>query len=393
MDAPAETAPAPEQDTIAEYTEERAQIRHEMDGAKLLIKQTEQELTRLGDKKQEVADEVAAIEERLQHHTRDEIREIYLRSNETEMRVFMIKEELDKLKAKLKTTERYEAFLTRAIETLSTLPSPEQTQAAMDSDFFGVLTSGTLPPFLRDMAQRIATGDLPPKDTSAPPAGGIAPSLGQAASTRAVQAQEEVRARVAQQLHTTIMQGLVNLALATEICEKLVRTDPAASLDELSHLKDLINATVQQASKTMLALRPLALEGQGLTATIQRFATTLAGEKGIPLTFSAPHAERKLAPDASVAVFRVAQEALENAVRHSEATEVRVTVAFVPNGLSVTVEDDGVGVDVEQAMARAVQHQSAGIMGMLERAEMLGGWLRFESNPGKGTSVELYAPL
>jgi signal transduction histidine kinase len=48
---------------------------------------------------------------------------------------------------------------------------------------------------------------------------------------------------------------------------------------------------------------------------------------------------------------------------------------------------------VEQAMARAVQHQSAGIMGMLERAEMLGGWLRFESNPGKGTSVELYAPL
>ncbi|HKV85586.1 MAG TPA: ATP-binding protein, partial [Ktedonobacterales bacterium] len=135
------------------------------------------------------------------------------------------------------------------------------------------------------------------------------------------------------------------------------------------------------------------LEGQGLTATIQRFATTLAGEKGLPLTFSAPHAERKLAPDASVAVFRVAQEALENAVRHSQATEVRVTVAFVPNGLSVTVEDDGVGVDVEQAMARAVQHQTAGIMGMLERAEMLGGWLRFESKLGKGTSVELYAPL
>lgn len=382
-----------ESDQLAEYTQEREQMRREVENVKLLIRQSEQELTRLNDKKAEAAAEVATIEGRLQHHSREEIRQAYLRSNEIEMRVFMLREEADKLKDKLKTLERYESFLSRAIETLATLPDPAQMSFDPQGNFLGVLTSGTLPPFLRDMAQRIATGDLPQRDTSAPPVGGMPPSLGKAASTRVVQAQEEVRAQVAQQLHTTVMQGLVNLALATEICEKLVRTDPEASFEELEHLKELINATLQQTTKTMMSLRPLSLEGQGLTATIQRFATNVTAEKGIPLSFSAPHAERKLAPDASVAVFRVAQEALENAVRHSQASEIRVTVAFVPNGLSVTVEDDGVGVNVEQAMTRAVQHQTTGIMGMLERAEMLGGWLRFESKPGNGATVELYAPL
>jgi signal transduction histidine kinase len=70
-----------------------------------------------------------------------------------------------------------------------------------------------------------------------------------------------------------------------------------------------------------------------------------------------------------------------------------VTVAFLPNRLSFTVADDGVGVDVEQAMARAVQRQTTGIMGMPECAEMLGGWLRFESKRSFGTTIELYAPL
>lgn len=386
--------PPAKSDPLAEYTEEREQVRREIESVKMLIKQSEQELTRTNDKKAEAAAEVASIEERLQHHSREEIREVYLQANEIEMRVFMLREETEKLKDKLKISERYEQFLTRALAALSALPDPSQGSAFQpQGDFFGVLTSGTLPPFLRDLAQRIATGDLPQADTSVPPAGGMPPGLGQAASTRVVQAQEEVRAKVAQQLHTTVMQGLVNLALATEICEKLVTTDPVASLEELEHLKELINATVQQTTRTMMSLRPLALEGQGLTATVQRFATTITSEKGIPLSFSAPHAERKLAPDAAVAVFRVAQEALENAVRHSHATNIEVTVAFLPNGLSLSVVDDGVGVDVEQAMTQAVQHQTTGILGMLERAEMLGGWLRFESKPGNGTTVELYAPL
>jgi signal transduction histidine kinase len=92
-----------------------------------------------------------------------------------------------------------------------------------------------------------------------------------------------------------------------------------------------------------------------------------------------------------VPIFRVAQEALANAIQHGRATQVRVTFAQPPEGVVLVVEDNGTGFDVEQALAKAAAHETVGIASMQERAEMLGGWLRIESARGHGTRVELSA--
>lgn len=367
-------------------------VNRELDELRLLIKQSSKELEKLNQRKVLTAATVREIEEHMELHSRQDIRAAYLAASEAEMRAFMISEQREQMETKLRVYERYGTFLSRTIITLSELPEPGAFPYADDNAAWNLPTAGPA----------LAVTGAPawyPEHFSAPSAGAIAPldaplpGHDLATIIRVIDAQESVRQRVAQRLHDGPTQSLANVVLAAEICEKLVQSDPRRALGELSNLKGLVNATLQETRKFIFELRPMTLDDLGLAATLRRYTTDIAAKYRIQAQVTAPYAEQPLPKDVEVPVFRVAQEAVMNAVEHSRATVIQVTLAVSLEGLMLVVDDNGTGFDVEEALARAMARQSTGIPNMQDRAELLGGWLRIESMRGRGSRVELAIPL
>lgn len=431
-------------DLLASARQESEQVSSEVREMRLVLRQSQQELTKLNSKKAESAAQIEEMEAQLQMYPRDQIRDTYIASSEAEMRVFMMSEQVDAIKSKLAAFERYERFLRRTVELLegmppgagaalpaantpaplapaapapatpvvvatpeATVPAPEppqpeppqpeqRPQSAVRFDLhYGEGVPVEAPNYDLELVETRMLTPEPAAQAASRLTGSLEErqALQQAATVRVIQAEERVRGRVAQHLHERVLQPLVNMALGSEICVRVVDSDPPAAKAELGHLCDVLQSTLREATETMLELRPIYARGEGVVATIRRYATTLAEESGAAVEVAVPYGERELPPDVALAVFRVAQEALRNAVRHGQARHIEVVLSFVTDGLMVVIEDDGTGFDVDETLMRAANRETSGIMGMLERAEMLGGMLRVNSTPGEGTRVELGAPL
>jgi two-component system, NarL family, sensor histidine kinase DegS len=380
----------------------RIEIEHvlrELDELRVLIKQSSKELEKLNQRKVLTASKVREMEEHLEHHARNEIRTTYLEANEAEMRAFMISEQRDQMEAKLRVFERYAQFLNRALDTLPALAATQ----ALGSSQHGGWPAGASPGW--ESANPLAAPPLAQQDWQlgpvpmpALPAGeGVMAGLQSEAITvaRVIEAQESVRQRLAMRLHDGPTQSLANVMLTAEICEKLFDSEPAHAKSELANLKGMVNTALQETRKFIFELRPMTLDDLGLIATLKRYATDIAVRYQVQVPVTAPGGERRLPQEVEVPVFRVAQEAITNAVEHSRATVIRVSVTLPSHGLVLAVEDNGSGFDVEPELARARTHarMTNGIASMQERAELLGGWLRIESTAGRGTRVELSVPL
>jgi two-component system, NarL family, sensor histidine kinase DegS len=359
-------------DLLAASKAEYEQVNRELDEIRMLIKQSSAELEKLNQRKVLAAAKTREMEERIETFSRQEIRASYLASSEAEMRAFMMGEQREQLVAKEKAFERYLAFLRRTIDLLSALP------------------------------REGAPGGWGPNSPTWGPAPGQLPETAASGRNsavelaRVIQAQEDVRQRVAQRLHDGSAQALANVVLTAEICEKLVQSDRLPDRQraqaELGNLRGQVNAALQDTRKFIFELRPMTLDDLGLVPTLRRYCTDVGAKYQVQIQLVAPQGEQRLPKDWEVSLFRVAQEAVANAVQHGRATQMRVTIAVPPDGVLLTVEDNGSGFDVEQALVKAKAHETLGIASMQERAEMLGGWLRIESSRGRGTRVELAAP-
>ena len=195
-------------------------------------------------------------------------------------------------------------------------------------------------------------------------------------------AQEEERGRIARDLHDQIGQALTALLLGLE--RQLERPDAAA----IAGLRELTAATLADVRRIALDLRPAVLDELGLAAALERFARDLEARYGLTVSVLVDLPSR-LPRTTETVLYRVAQEALTNVVRHARAREAAVVATAVGGSLQLVVEDDGVGFDVE-ALAPA---QQIGLLGMRERLELLGGTLRIESSPGSGCGVHARLPL
>jgi two-component system sensor histidine kinase DegS len=304
----------------------------------------------------ESAAHVREMEEHMETFSRQEIRARYLESARAEMRAFMLVQERERLQDKEQAFARHQESLRHAVEVLSTLPLGAPGAPA-------------------PLVERVAgTPDRP------------------AALGRSIQAEEDVRQRVARHLHDGPAQALANVVLTAEVCEKLVQSDPARARSELGTLKGHVGTALQDIRKFIFELRPMTLDDLGLVPTLRRYIGDLGARYRIQIVLAVPNGERRLAPPAELALFRIGQEAISNAVEHSQATLVRLTLALGSDALVLTVEDNGVGFDVEQALASAAARRTFGLASMQERAESLGGWLRIESAFGQGSRVEVRVP-
>ncbi|MER6466989.1 GAF domain-containing sensor histidine kinase [Streptomyces sp. NPDC001288] len=198
----------------------------------------------------------------------------------------------------------------------------------------------------------------------------------------------EERSRLAHELHDAVSQKLFSLRLTAQAAAALVDRDPARAKGELQQVAALAAEATDELRAAVVELRPAALDEDGLLATLRTQIQVLDRAHGARVTFTAG-GFRALPAAQEEALLRVAQEALHNALRHSGAEHVDVTVNRRGGGAVLRVTDDGGGFD-PHLTRRAGRH--LGLVSMRDRASGVGGTLTVESAPGKGTTIEMEVP-
>jgi signal transduction histidine kinase len=193
------------------------------------------------------------------------------------------------------------------------------------------------------------------------------------------------RTRLALELHDAVSQKLFSLVLAAESAGVLLEREPGAAREQLARVRELAQEALGELRALILELRPPELERDGLCGALRKHVTLLRRQRGpeidIQLDDDLP---RDAARDREL--LRVAQEALNNAVRHAAATRVEVRLHEGDGGIVLEVADDGRGFDPDAGAVRATR---LGLTSMEERARRLGGTLTIDSAPGRGTTVRL----
>jgi two-component system, NarL family, sensor histidine kinase UhpB len=198
-----------------------------------------------------------------------------------------------------------------------------------------------------------------------------------------LRAQEEERKRIARDLHDEVNQSLTALLLRIEA---VVQDAPAQLRSQLDETKRLADQAMGELLDLARQLRPTALDDHGLVAALSTYVRDFDRRGQARASFWADPRLGELSPDVQVVVYRVAQEALVNAARHSGATHVEVSLEPCDSKVRLQVADNGSG------FAFAEEGKGLGLSGMRERALLVGGTLEIDSRPGKGTTVKLEVP-
>jgi signal transduction histidine kinase len=206
-----------------------------------------------------------------------------------------------------------------------------------------------------------------------------------------MEAQEVERRSLARELHDQVGQSLTAVKINLEAIQRVGRMTPFAR--RLEESIGMVERVLDQVRNLSLDLRPSMLDDLGLVAALRWYADRHCRRAGLTLSFTADHAELRLPGAIEVACFRIAQEALTNVVRHARATQVTIDVWPGAGKIHLVVWDDGVGFDVAVAYDAARGGQSAGLLGMRERATLCGGYLEIDAAPTRGTRVRAEFPL
>jgi two-component system sensor histidine kinase DegS len=203
-----------------------------------------------------------------------------------------------------------------------------------------------------------------------------------------VNAQEAERQRLSRQMHDGPAQALSNFILQTEIAMRLLDVDPAQAKDELGSLKTSAMGTFQKVRNFIFELRPMMLDDLGLVPTLRKYADAFKDQSGLEVSVMVTGTERRLEPYLEVMIFRAVQELLGNALRHSQASQIKVQVDLGNEYIRVSVEDNGKGFSPEILK----DSSNLGLKLIRERAEMLGGNFEVDSAAGSGSRIAFAVP-
>ncbi|MGH9179466.1 MAG: GAF domain-containing sensor histidine kinase [Acidimicrobiales bacterium] len=207
-------------------------------------------------------------------------------------------------------------------------------------------------------------------------------------AARTIELQEVERRRVAADIHDGICQRLVSLWYHLSAAEEAAPHDPGVVAGELAASKELAAATLEEARRTIVGLRPAVLDDLGLGPGLESLAASLPGGVRVTVDLEPP----PLPPHVETALFRIAQEALQNVAKHAGATSVHIGLATGDGLARLVVADDGRGFEVERAR-EARRPDAFGLVGMQERAALAGARVNVVSAPGEGTTVTVEVPL
>ena len=215
----------------------------------------------------------------------------------------------------------------------------------------------------------------------------------QALSERAIDAQEEERRAIAQSLHDDTGQALSMLIIHLDRIDERTSAQEKELKKQVADARELASNSLTELRRILSGLRPAILDDLGLVPAIRWFARTNLEQVGIHVVVKAPSTPLELSPAITTTLFRIVQEAISNVVRHAGAGSVTIVLQLSEGAVDLRIEDDGRGFNPQNASRDAVELQRLGLLGIRERAELLGGVVSIESAPEKGTRLQVSIPL
>jgi two-component system NarL family sensor kinase len=198
------------------------------------------------------------------------------------------------------------------------------------------------------------------------------------------------RNRLAREIHDTLAQGLTAVTLKLETADALLEAEASAGRVRqiVQEALALTQANLEEARRSVLDLRAVPLEGRNLVEALAALAAEWTTRERLPVNFVTTGGPRPLPIRVEVGLYRIAQETLTNIARHAQAKQVNLELTITPEQIRLSIEDDGLGFDPND-----VSPGRYGLIGLNERARLLGGSLRLKSCPGAGTQLEVIIPF
>jgi two-component system sensor histidine kinase DegS len=205
-----------------------------------------------------------------------------------------------------------------------------------------------------------------------------------------IEAQEEERKKLSREIHDGPAQMMANVMMRSDLIERVYKERGGdQALSEIKDLKKMVRSALYEVRRIIYDLRPMALDDLGLVPTLKKYLQTIEEyHSTTKIKFSNLGLETRLPAQYEVALFRLIQESVTNAFKHSEASEIVVKLEINQNRAAAVIKDDGKGFNIQEKKA-----ESFGIIGMRERVELLEGQLSIDSKVGKGTIVIIQIPL
>lgn len=211
-----------------------------------------------------------------------------------------------------------------------------------------------------------------------------------------LRAQEEERRRIAQDMHDQTLQSMVVLCRHLDVIEQSIAVlQPSSSVRTVAatrHARNIAEDVMADLRTFTRNLRPPALDDLGVATCIRRLLADVSARSGLDGRLTVLGVERRLGADAELGLFRITQESVHNVERHAGASQLHITLRFAADAVHLLVHDNGVGFNARTLATAVDGNRSLGLLGMQERAALLGGRLSIQSNPGDGTRITATIP-
>lgn len=341
--------------------QEHEKLLQELLEIKRLTQQTIEEADKLEVKARFSRRRLSEVSQNFSSHSEEEIRKAYEEAHALHMELAMVREREKQLRLRRDELERRLAGLKAIIERAEHLVGQITVVLHyLNSDFRQVGE------FIEGAKQKQEFG------------------------LKIIEAQEEERRRLSREIHDGPAQTLAHVIIRSDLVEKVLKDRGIdAAIAEIRDFKKMVRSALYEVRRIIYDLRPMALDDLGLVPTLKKYLQTIEEyNKGVTVSFTYIGEEMRLPSRMEVAVFRLVQESVQNALKHAEATNIEVKVETNNNQLLVMVKDDGKGFDT------TVKKENAfGLIGMKERVELLEGTLTIRSKVGFGTTVFIRIPL
>ncbi|MDQ2999342.1 MAG: sensor histidine kinase [Chloroflexota bacterium] len=326
--------------------------RRELNEMDTLLRQTNSEVEKLAQRELTVANRLRDLEVNVDKYSKADIKNFYTSAQEVQMRLLMMRGQLEQLQFRQQVLKNRQSQLFEIVSVLEPLVGTDLGGSAPRADEGG------------DVIANI------------------------------IQAQEKERLRISLQMHDGPAQSMSNLVLRAEICQRLMDRDLDQARAELGALKSAINTTLQDTRRFIFDLRPMILDDLGLIPTLRRYTQQVSDKHKLEVNLMVQNMDGRLPGHYEVAIFRFVQEALNNVVRHANASQARVLLDNSGGSIHVVIEDDGGGFHVNDVLGDESGRRNMGIETLRQQAEMLlRGEFGLESAIGRGTRVAAVVPL
>ena len=344
--------------------------KNDVEAARVMLKELKEETAKLQDEvdvlvhcEQQEKQRLVKVSSNFANYSEDKIRASYEAVKDVQVRLALVKEkefqsrrQRDRLEIRLRGMEQTLLMAERLATKLGTV--------------VGYLTS--------QISNVVAQMDIASKNKF----------LG----VQIIKAQEDERLRVSREIHDGPAQEMANLIYQASICERLVDTRPEEAKAGLQELRRQIRTCLADVRQIIFDMRPMSLDDLGLVPALRQLVSKLEERKILKTDFQVNGKERALEKHVEVTLFRIIQEGLNNIHRHAGVSEGRLRLLFSPNDLSILISDEGRGFDMaetEEMRKSGTGNGHFGILGMEERAKLIGASLNVISNPGEGTKIHV----